>query len=567
MASLARLAQILNNRTETVDDRIKDLKSFKTFIVKAQGTSADDTIIGNSTDTQLVADNNHDTLAIGSENKWIILKPNAGTDSFTIGHYKKAFIPTTSTADLNSTGTFDVISLSYDEAGHITAKDTKTFTLPYNYKTIALTNAESTAVSELTANAVSVVADTQTATITYVAGNKWLKFAGDNSTKTITFAHALSVLAAGAHASTFQQEAQTPAFGANFNVLIPTISFTTDEAGHVTAYSYTSTNAIITIPKGSLITDTTENVGNVITNIDFVDTTGQITRHFKYISNLALTDYNAPNLPDGYVASTAVGTKKVYSSIAATQTLKEALAQLQSYSYNNQVMIDDHVADTENPHNVTKTQVGLGNVDDVQQIQALSGTLDANNVGHIALWASNNTLSISQYTIAASVPANAVFTDTTYEQATDTTLGLVKLYDTTGDNADGTMTQEAIQTAIQEAVEQGVQSVLDNFGVMLAMPTTATWSVDPETNELSVAVDPDIEDVVITIEQFVDDEWIEAADLTAARTEGDRFRAYGTRTLTVGSKTYSNEGQIGDEYVEPAPPTEPEPGSDPEENP
>ena len=564
MASLARLAQILNNRTETVDDRIKDLKSFKTFTVKAQGTSTDDTTAGNNADTSLTADNNHDTLTIGSENKWIILKPTVGTDSFTIGHYKKAFTPTTSTADLNSAGTFDVISLSYDEAGHITAKDTKTFTLPYNYKTIALTNAESTAVSELTANTTSVVADTQVATITYVAGNKWLKFAGDNSTKTITFAHALSALAAGAHASTFTQDAQTPAFGSSFNVLIPTISFTTDEAGHVTAYSYTSTNATVTIPQGSLITDTTENTGNVITNIDFVETTGQITKHFKYISNLALTDYVAPNLPDGYVASTAVGTKKVYSSIAATQTLKEALAQLQSYSYNNQVMIDDHIADTENPHGVTKAQVGLGNVDDVQQIQALSGTFDANNTDHVALWASNNTLSISQYTIAASVPADAVFTDTTYEQATDTDLGLVKLYDTTGNNADGTMTQEAIQTAIEEAV----QSVLDNFGVTLTMPTAATWSVDPETNELSVAIDPNMEDVVVTIEQFINDEWTEAADLTAARTEGDRFRAYGTRTLTVGTKTYSNEGQIGDEYVEPAPSTEPEPEPEPDpENP
>lgn len=558
MASLARLAQILNNRTETVDDRIKDLKSFKTFTVKAQGTSANDTTAGNSADTALVADNNHDTLTIGSENKWIILKPSAGTDSFTIGHYKKAFTPTTSTADLNGTGTFNVISLSYDEAGHITAKDTKTFTLPYNYKTIALTNAESTAVSELTANTTSVVADTQVATITYVAGNKWLKFAGDNSAKTITFAHALSALAAGAHASTFTQAAQTPAFGSSFNILIPTISFTTDEAGHVTAYSYTSTNTTVTIPQGSLITDTTEKTGNVITNIDFAETTGQITKHFKYISNLALTDYVAPDLPNNYVASTAVGTKKVYSSIAATQTLKEALAQLQSYAYNNQVMIDTHVANTSNPHSVTKTQVGLSNVDNAQQIQALTESFNSNNVGHIALWQANNLLSISEYTIGCSVPPDAVFTDTTYSQATNTNLGLVRLYGALGENADGTMTQASIKTAMQsirndtdQAIISSIQNVLDNFELKLAFPKTVTWSVDQETNELIATTDRTYTDGTATIQKFINNDWVEVIDPAAARVQGDRFRLKYERTTTVADKAYNDTAVIGEEYIEP----------------
>jgi len=201
MESLTRLAQILNNRTETVDDRIIDLRIFKTFSIGAQGTDLNDLETGTAL-TDLISDNNHDTLSIASKNKWIILEADTDHDSFTIGHYKKDFTPTTSTLDLNTVGTFDIPSYVYDEAGHVTAKDTKTLTLPYNYKTIALTNALSTAVTDITTNNTSVVADDQVETVTFIAGNKWIRFAGETTNnKSITFAHLISVLAQGAHAS------------------------------------------------------------------------------------------------------------------------------------------------------------------------------------------------------------------------------------------------------------------------------------------------------------------------------------------------------------------------------
>ena len=50
------------------------------------------------------------------------------------------------------------------------------------------------------------------------------------------------------------------------------------------------------------------------------------------------------------------------------------------------------------------------------------------------------------YTIDKSVPADAIFTDTTYDIGNNTTAGVAKLYDSAGANLDGAMTQKATQT-------------------------------------------------------------------------------------------------------------------------
>lgn len=49
------------------------------------------------------------------------------------------------------------------------------------------------------------------------------------------------------------------------------------------------------------------------------------------------------------------------------------------------------------------------------------------------------------YTIDKSVPADAIFTDTTYKTGNNTTPGIAKLYDSVGTNSDGAMTQRATQ--------------------------------------------------------------------------------------------------------------------------
>lgn len=60
------------------------------------------------------------------------------------------------------------------------------------------------------------------------------------------------------------------------------------------------------------------------------------------------------------------------------------------------------------------------------------------------------------YTIESSVPKDAVFTDTTYETGTSSTLGITKLYDSTGTNTDGTMTQASLKKALDNKITPSI---------------------------------------------------------------------------------------------------------------
>lgn len=73
-----------------------------------------------------------------------------------------------------------------------------------------------------------------------------------------------------------------------------------------------------------------------------------------------------------------------------------------------QADIDSHAANTSNPHSVTKAQVGLGNVDN---------TADADKtVKHAATAGNANT--VGGFTVGVDVPDDAKFTDTTYAEMT-----------------------------------------------------------------------------------------------------------------------------------------------------
>ena len=61
-----------------------------------------------------------------------------------------------------------------------------------------------------------------------------------------------------------------------------------------------------------------------------------------------------------------------------------------------------------------------------------------------------------KYTIEKSVPSDAQFTDTTYNPYENGNAGLIKLYDSFGDNTDGAMTQEAINNVSSTMAGQSV---------------------------------------------------------------------------------------------------------------
>ena len=73
--------------------------------------------------------------------------------------------------------------------------------------------------------------------------------------------------------------------------------------------------------------------------------------------------------------------------------------------------------------NITASNIGLGNVTNDKQVKALaSGT----TAGHVVTWGADGaTVKDSGFTIASSVPANAKFTDTTYDDVTDAAHGLM----------------------------------------------------------------------------------------------------------------------------------------------
>lgn len=75
------------------------------------------------------------------------------------------------------------------------------------------------------------------------------------------------------------------------------------------------------------------------------------------------------------------------------------------------------------PITTTKEEIGLGNVTNNAQI---NGRASGIVPGHVMTWGANGyTANDSGYTIASNVPANAVFTDTTYQVATPYAGGLL----------------------------------------------------------------------------------------------------------------------------------------------
>lgn len=85
------------------------------------------------------------------------------------------------------------------------------------------------------------------------------------------------------------------------------------------------------------------------------------------------------------------------------------------------------------------------------------------------------------YSINKSIPANAIFTDTTYDIGTKTTAGVAKLYDSAGINSDGAMNQDATR-----ALFDGKATTSKTVPVTL-LASGWTGSTAPYTYNLSVA--------------------------------------------------------------------------------
>lgn len=323
--SLSRVADVLNNRTETIDDRLLDLRAIKTVTFGAESELATNPT-GNK-DT-IIADNNGDTITVTPSNKWVKIFSSAADDSFTIGHLVQAITDNTGSTDFNTanvTETFDVDTFTFDEAGHVRSRHKHTYTMPKNFKEIVVAAA---AIPEVVTNTVghvqgSCVADNLTDILTLYAGNKWINIAANRAgtnTQTqdtndcITFSHIISTLAAEEHRLEYVTTAQTPSFGSTFDIPKPMYSFTTDEAGHVTAYSSSASTVTVKIPQPSL-TDAQASGSDVITQLTLTASSGALSTTRTNIGLLTLTGYQPLN--------------NVSETITASDSLNTAIAKLQ----------------------------------------------------------------------------------------------------------------------------------------------------------------------------------------------------------------------------------------------
>lgn len=240
-----------------------------------------------------VADNTQDTLTFAASNKWIKFDNNT-EDTIKIGHEVHTITTSAKPAtnlNTNSTNTITIQDLLFDAAGHVTANQKHTYTLPYGYKTFSDGTNES-------------VADSCYDKFTFV-GDNWTKVLVENDKLTISHIGPVTT----AHTEVDDVE---PSFGDTFTI----VDWTFDDKGHK-ANSGTHT---IKIPKGSYA-----NTGNtgVITGIGFTDTTGAITSTSSFLGSVKLGAYTAPG------AKTAEGNVSVAAaSITTDTTLSSALSTL-----------------------------------------------------------------------------------------------------------------------------------------------------------------------------------------------------------------------------------------------
>ena len=361
------MGHVVGKNTETVTLPY----GFKTITTGAASNAITDGA-GNTAAVNLVAENTKDTLTISPSNKWIRIAGTANSDSFTIGHQVNSIDEVASTAtDLNDNST-DVINIpdfTYDEAGHLTAKKTHNYTLPYNFKTITVGN-ESNVQNVLAHASGSVIADQVYDTLTLNEGNMWISLAADATNDVINIGHA-----AGLTASTVgDSQNQSPKFGDTFQAL----QVGRDIAGHVTTLSAHT----VELPTPSLavaVNPQTQNpqVGNIVTELNLVADEGAFTYNKDYVGNLALTGY----------AQTA---NSIASMPQATDSINDAISKLSYVLNNSTVTVNDRITAVDN--RMTQWLQNAAGLADVWGVQAGISAFDNGSLSNSVKYA---TLAIS----------------------------------------------------------------------------------------------------------------------------------------------------------------------------
>lgn len=145
--------------------------------------------------SSIVADNTQDTLAINSGNKWIRIDTSdeENEDILTISHDIHNFnLGSNGHTNLNKEtdaaieDNLNIPDWEYDKAGHIVGKHNHTYTLPFSFKTIKISNSERENAPGIADG--TQIADTTQDTLTVTTSNRWIRLDGDTE-DTIIIGH------------------------------------------------------------------------------------------------------------------------------------------------------------------------------------------------------------------------------------------------------------------------------------------------------------------------------------------------------------------------------------------
>jgi hypothetical protein len=134
-------------------------------------------------------------------------------------------------------------------------------------------------------------------------------------------------------------------------------------AGSNVSFTYNDANQTITIAASGNVLSVNGQTGAVVLNTDNIN---------EGSTNLYFT---AARVRDAVLTGLSTATNAI---ISATDSVLSAFGKLQAQITANLSTLSAHIADTSNPHSVTKVQVGLGNVANVDTTNASnisSGTL------------------------------------------------------------------------------------------------------------------------------------------------------------------------------------------------
>lgn len=189
-------------------------------------------------------------LTTSQEDQWIYWNVDSRFDrpKITIEHRNHTVSNTTTLSNLNNvvqeqntglnadrTNSIYLYTPIVDNMGHVVGKNTEEVTLPYGFKTISSANfsGEDAAWSQANGATAStgesvpnIVADNAQDTLSFVAGNKWIRLQANDTTDTLTFAHQTHNISETTSSSDLSSTNSTTTF------TVPYVSY--DIAGHFT---------------------------------------------------------------------------------------------------------------------------------------------------------------------------------------------------------------------------------------------------------------------------------------------------------------------------------------------